>query len=74
MHYLSCLVAITTEHAAVPQVGTLAANDAWIIVTVILVYLGVAMCVALFSKDTQRADRARAIFNDLVRLFWWRSK
>ena len=51
--------------------NSLAAHYAWPVATVLLVYLGVAMCVALFSKDVTRADRARAIFNDLLRLFWW---
>lgn len=74
MYSLSFLAAVNAGYAVVPQVGTLAARDVWIIAVVLLAYLGVAMCVALFSKDAKRADRARAIFNDLVRLFWWRSK
>ena len=53
------------------QLNTLTAQYAWLVVAVLLVYLGIAMSVALFSKDNGRAERARGIFTDLLRLFWW---
>jgi hypothetical protein len=55
-----------------PQCATLFAHGVWLVVAVLLVYLGIAMFVALFSKDDKRAERARAIFADLVCLFRWR--
>jgi predicted permease len=44
----------------------------WLIAAVLLFYLGIAMFVALFSKDNGRADRARAIFSELLSIFRWR--
>jgi hypothetical protein len=41
-------------------------------VAVLLVYLGIAMLVALFSKDKERAERAKAIFSGLLGTFSWR--
>jgi hypothetical protein len=50
----------------------LTAHCVLLLVAVLLVYLGVAMCVALFSKNENRAERARIIFDHLLGLLrWW---
>lgn len=42
------------------------------IASVLLIYLGIAMFVALFSKDKDRAERAKRIFSELLGIFSWR--
>ena len=49
-----------------------AAHGVWLSAAVLLIYLGVAMFVALFSKDERRAERAQAIFSELLSVFRWR--
>jgi putative Mn2+ efflux pump MntP len=45
------------------------------VAAVLLIYLGIAMFVALFSNDKDRAERAKDIFSEMLRaLFWWRSR
>lgn len=55
-----------------PQWASVTVHGVWLVAAVLLVYLGIAMFVALFSKDDTRAERARAIFSDLLYLFRWR--
>jgi hypothetical protein len=65
---------IIANTSASPQFAVLLASCMWLAVAIRLVYLGVLMFVALFSKDPARAERAEAMFRDLLRLFWWRRK
>jgi hypothetical protein len=71
-HLLSFLGATSGNVPSAPQFELLLAFCMWIAVVVRLVYLGVLLYVALFSKDHARANRAQAMFRDLLRQFWWR--
>jgi len=51
-----------------PLIGWAAALLA-VVVTVLLLYLGIAMCAALFCRDEVASRRRLAIFNGLLALF-----
>lgn len=51
------------------QTLALLGSRAAMAVVILLAYLGIAMIVALFSKNKDRADRAKEIFRDLIGLF-----
>lgn len=62
-------------HRLVYLLDTMGAHWVAAVAAVLLIYLGIAMFVALFSHDKDRAERAKGIFSDLLRVFiWWRPR